>query len=80
MRSFAVTVLASRIECFEIASLRRVDYTAQRCGGETLVYKVSVSHKGGRVSNGRDRGAMFVHYHARNLSGDYKFVVEKEKS
>lgn len=75
MRHFNVTVFSDAVECFEVEKISRVDYTASKQGGETLLYKVSVSAKRGKVNSGRDRAATYCHYHAKNIAPDYGFVV-----
>lgn len=75
MRQFNVTVYSNSIECFEEDKISRVDYTASREGRETLLYRVIVSTKRGKVNTGRDRGASYCHYHAKNIDPDYGFVV-----
>jgi hypothetical protein len=80
MRSFRVIVYANLVECFEEKEISRVDYTARISGGERLQYKVIVSQKGGKVMFGRDRGAHYCHYHAKNIDLDYSFVALPLKS
>lgn len=75
MRHFSVTVFSDAVECFEEDKISRVDYTASMTGGETLLYKVIISTKRGKVNSGRDRGAAYCHYHAKNIAPDYGFVV-----
>lgn len=75
MRHFNVVVFVDSIECFEVEKVSRVDYTACKSGGETLVYKVSVSHKRGKVKLPLDRAAAYCHYHAKNVDPNYGFVM-----
>ncbi len=75
MRCFNVVVLSDAIECFEVEKVSRVDYTACKSGGETLVYKVSVSRERGKVNAALDRAASYCHYHAKNIDPDYGFVI-----
>lgn len=75
MRHFDVVVFCDSIECFEVEKVSRVDYTARKEDRETLLYKVSVSGKRGKVKSGRDRAASYCHYHAKNIDPDYGFVV-----
>lgn len=80
MRSFDVTVYSNAIECVEVMELSRVDYAAEGTGCEPLRYRVSVSQKRGKVRRGRDRGANYVHYHAKNIQPAYKFKKPREVS
>lgn len=78
MRYFDVMVLSHAVECYEVDGLSRVDYMAVAMGRETLVYRCTLSHRLGKVRNGRDRAASYCHYHAKNIHPDYKFVVRED--
>jgi len=80
MRSFKVVVYANAVECFEEKEISRVDYTAQLASHELLQYHVIVSQLNGKVKFGRDRGANYCHYHAKNIDPDYGFISHPSES